>query len=102
MTPWSAAYHIAVGGGQLNFIATTTLRMYAQPPFYNMMNNQDLFAEILLQPLTCLNVRTDLHYLRPTEGADLVYFGGGATKKDFFGFGGVKPFLSWKSPRLVG
>jgi len=24
MTPWSAAYHIAVGGGQLNFIATAT------------------------------------------------------------------------------
>jgi hypothetical protein len=66
-----------------------TSRIYAQTPFYNMMNNQDLFAQVILQPLARLDVRTDLHYLRATEGADFLYFGGGATKKDFFGYGGV-------------
>jgi hypothetical protein len=66
-----------------------TARLYAQTPFYNMMNNQDLFAQLLLQPLSRLGVRADLHYLRATEGADFVYFGGGATKEDFFGYGGV-------------
>ena len=66
-----------------------TARIYAQTPFYNMMNNQDLFAQLLLQPLDRLGVRADFHYLRATEGADFVYFGGGATKDDFFGYGGT-------------
>jgi hypothetical protein len=33
--------------------------------------------------------RMDFHWLRVTEGRDLLYFGGGATKRDFFGYGGT-------------
>jgi hypothetical protein len=65
-----------------------TARIYAQTPFYNMMNNQDLFAQFILDPLKSVNLRTELHYLRATESADFVYAGGGATKDDFFGFSG--------------
>jgi len=66
-----------------------TSRQYAQFPFYNMMNNQDTFAQLLLQPHRSLGVRTEFHWLRVVEGKDFLYFGGGATKDDFFGFGGV-------------
>lgn len=66
-----------------------TARLYAQTPFYNMMNDQDVFVQLLLRPLKQLGVRIDGHWLSATERADLAYFGGGATKDDFFGFGGT-------------
>src|SRR5438094_2237085 len=66
-----------------------TSRQYAQFPFYNMMNNQDTFAQLLLQPHRSLGVRTEFHWLRLVEGKDFLYSSGGATKDDFFGFGGV-------------
>lgn len=66
-----------------------TARLYAKTPFYNMMNNQDLFVQLLLAPLKRLKAQTEFHWLSATESDDFVYFGGGATKKSFFGFGGV-------------
>ena len=66
-----------------------TGRQYAQFPFYNMMNNQDTFAQLVLQPCRSLGVRSDFHWLRVVEGKDFLYSGGGATKDDFFGFSGV-------------
>ncbi len=41
-----------------------------------------------MRPLAALGTRLDFHWLRVTEGRDLLYFGGGATKRDFFGYGG--------------
>jgi len=66
-----------------------TARLYALTPFFNLMNNQDLFAQLLLKPAKKVGIRTDLHWLRVTEPRDFAYFGGGATKRDFFGYGGV-------------
>ncbi|MCC6765917.1 MAG: hypothetical protein IT293_14765 [Deltaproteobacteria bacterium] len=66
-----------------------TPRPYALTPFYNLMNNQDAFAQLLLKPLATVFVRTDFHWLQATEHDDLLYFGGGATKQDFFGYGGT-------------
>lgn len=66
-----------------------TARLYAQTPFWNLMNDQDVFVQLLMKPLAQLAVRIDGHWLEATERADLAYFGGGATKKDFFGFGGI-------------
>jgi hypothetical protein len=65
-----------------------TARLYAFTPFYNLMNNQDVFAQLLLKPLATVFVRTDFHWLQVTKHDDLLYFGGGATKQDFFGYGG--------------
>ena len=66
-----------------------TSRIYAYSPFYNLMNNQDVMLQLLTRPLARLTTRFDFHWLRVTEGRDLLYFGGGATKRDFFGYGGT-------------
>ncbi len=66
-----------------------TARIYAQFPFYNMMNSEDLFAQLILKPHSRVTVRTDCHWLRLTESKDLWYSGGGATSNQFFGFAGI-------------
>ncbi len=66
-----------------------TSRIYAYTPFYNLMNNQDVMVQLITRPLARLTTRLDFHWLRVTEGRDLLYFGGGATKRDFFGYGGT-------------
>jgi hypothetical protein len=66
-----------------------TARLYANFPFFNLMNNQDLFLQAILKPLPSLSVETSGHWLRTTEGADLWYAGGGATSDTFFGFSGI-------------
>lgn len=66
-----------------------TARLYAFTPFYNLMNSQDLMLQLLMRPFGALRTRFDLHWLRVTEGRDLLYAGGGATKSDFFGFAGT-------------
>ena len=74
---------------QTFFQMLPTAWLYAQFPFYNMMNNQDVFVQWIVDPHPMVNVRADLHWLRVNSSADLAYFGGGATKNDFFGYGGV-------------
>lgn len=65
-----------------------TARLYAFTPFYNLMNSQDLMVQLITRPLGSLTARLDLHWLRATEGSDLIYAGGGATRRDVFGFTG--------------
>ena len=79
-----------------------TNRQYAQFPFYNMMNNQDTFAQLVLQPHRSLGVRSDFHWLRLVEGKDFLYSGGGATKDDFFGFAGTPPKDAPNGARQIG
>jgi len=65
-----------------------TAWLYARFPFYNMMNSQDVFAQVLWRPHPKVFVTWDLlHWLRRTSSLDFAYFGGGATKDDFFGYG---------------
>jgi hypothetical protein len=66
-----------------------TARLYAQFPFYNLMNSQDMFAQIILKPHPKVTLRSDYHYLRLTETKDLWYAGGGAGNDDIFGFSGI-------------
>jgi hypothetical protein len=73
---------------QTFFQMLPTAWLYAQFPFFNMMNNQDVFAQWILDPDPMLTFRFDFHWLRVNSGADFAYFGGGATKNDFFGYGG--------------
>lgn len=66
-----------------------TARRYAQLPFFNLMNDDDLFAELLLRPLPQMLVRADVHHLALTESADLWYSGGGANNDRLFGYAGI-------------
>ncbi|HEV7733805.1 MAG TPA: alginate export family protein [Candidatus Binatia bacterium] len=70
------------------FQVLPTARTYAQFPFYNLMNDQDVFAELILRPHSRVTIRADYHWLEVTEGRDLWYAGGGATNDDIFGFSG--------------
>jgi hypothetical protein len=66
-----------------------TARTYAQLPFFNLMNIQDVFASLILRPHEIVTLRSDYHWLRVTEGADLWYSGGGAQNDDVFGYAGT-------------
>lgn len=55
------------------FQMVPTAQLYAQFPFYNMMNNQDVLAQCILQPDPRLSVRLDFHWLRVNSSRDLVY-----------------------------
>ncbi len=66
-----------------------TARLYALFPFFNMMNDQDLFVQGILRPLTGLTATVSGHSLRATSSRDLWYAGGGATSDTFFGFSGI-------------
>ena len=56
-----------------------TARKYALYPFYNMMNNQDLFLQGIVKPVKNLTLRADLHFLTLAEKNDLWYMGAGPT-----------------------
>jgi hypothetical protein len=71
------------------FQVIPTARVYAQFPFYNLMNDQDVFAELILKPHPRVTIRTDYHWLQVVEGRDLWYSGGGATNDDVVGFSGA-------------
>ena len=71
------------------FQVLPTARIYAQFPFYNLMNDEDVFAQLIATPCSRVTVRTDYHWLRLTEPRDLWYAGGGATNDRVFGFSGI-------------
>jgi len=66
-----------------------TAWLYAQFPFYNMMNNQDVLVQAILDPHPVASLRFEGHWLRLNSGNDLQYSGGGATSNKIFGFGSL-------------
>jgi Alginate export len=78
-----------------------TARTYARLPFFNLMNSSDVFLELQLRPHERALIRSDLHWLRLTEGRDLWYSGGGATSNTFFGYAGSPAFGSRALARLA-
>lgn len=67
-----------------------TARVYSFTTFYNLMNNEDGFFQLILRPVAGLIWRTDFHNIRVTEKNDLWYQGAGATLQDRqVGFGYV-------------
>lgn len=70
------------------FQVLPTPRIYARFPFYNLMNTDDLFAELVLRPHQRLTLRSDVHSLRLSSGKDLWYQGGGAYDQFVFGYAG--------------
>ena len=72
-----------------------TARVYSFSTFYNLMNNEDGFVQLILRPIPGLVSRTDFHNIRVTEARDLWYQGAGATLSDRnvgFGFPGRPAF----------
>jgi Alginate export len=96
LRPWlRAGYSYGSGDGNASdskqgtfFQLLPTPRAYARFPFFNLMNNEDGFAELILRPTTLVNVRSDIHTLRLTSANDLWYSGGGAFQPLTFGFTG--------------
>ena len=97
LKPW-LRYGFYRGSGDKNptdhdhntfFQMVPTARLYALFPFYNMMNNQDMFLQGIVRPLPGLSAAVSGHWLRATESTDLWYAGGGATSSTFFGYSGI-------------
>ena len=96
LKPWmSAGYSFGSGDGNPNdsthgtfFQVLTTPRQYARFPFYNMMNNEDVYGTLNLQPASKLALRSELHALRLANASDLWYLGGGAFQPATFGYTG--------------
>jgi hypothetical protein len=70
------------------FQVLPTPRVYARFPFFNMMNNRDVFGELQLRPAKKITVRSDVHSLRLANRNDLWYSGGGAFQPWTFGYTG--------------
>jgi hypothetical protein len=70
------------------FAVLPTPRVYARFPFFNSMNNRDLFGEVMLRPAKNLTFRSDVHGLWLANKADLWYSGGGSFQPWTFGFQG--------------
>jgi hypothetical protein len=96
MQPWlRTGYFYSTGDGNPNDNLHTTFfqilpspRIYARFPFFNMMNNQDIFGEFLLKPVRRLSLRADVHSLSLSNSHDLWYLGGGAYQQGTFGYTG--------------
>lgn len=96
LKPWiRAGVHHGSGDGNSSddvhgtfFQVLPTPRVYARFPFYNLMNNQDVFLELILRPHAKLTLRSDVHWLRLESANDLWYAGGGAFNPWVFGYGG--------------
>jgi hypothetical protein len=94
--PWfRGGYYYSSGDGNANdgthgtfFAVLPTPRVYARFPFFNSMNNRDLFGEVMLRPTKNLTFRSDVHGLWLANKADLWYTGGGAFQPWTFGFSG--------------
>ncbi|MGH9603893.1 MAG: alginate export family protein [Terriglobales bacterium] len=68
------------------FQVLPTPRIYARFPFYNLMNSEDAFAELVLRPHAKFTLRSDFHWLRLSNANDLWYLGGGAFQDGTFGY----------------
>ena len=94
--PWlRGGYFYSTGDSNPNddthgtfFAILPTPRVFARFPFFNEMNNRDLFGELMLRPSKALTLRSDVHGLWLASSHDLWYSGGGAFQPWTFGFNG--------------
>ena len=70
------------------FQVLPTPRNYARFPYFNMMNSQDQFVQLMDDPSSRLQLRSDLHFLQLTSSKDLWYQGGGPFDNKAFGYVG--------------
>ncbi|HSE98745.1 MAG TPA: alginate export family protein [Blastocatellia bacterium] len=92
--PWvRAGYFRSTGDGDPTdgdhktfFQLLPTPRIYARFPFYNLMNSEDVYAQLRIKPHSRVSLRGDVHYLRLSNAKDLWYLGGGAFQSSTFGY----------------
>lgn len=71
------------------FTALPSGRAYAKLPFYNLMNLQDAFLQVIVSPTPKTKVTIDLHHLSLSNKNDLFYSGLGPTSgTGAFGYSG--------------
>jgi Alginate export len=96
LKPWlRAGYFRSSGDGDPNdaqhrtfFQMLPTPRPYARTPFFNLMNNQDVMAAVIVRPHKAVSIRSEAHALRLSNRHDLWYSGGGAFQPWTFGYAG--------------
>jgi hypothetical protein len=70
------------------FQVLPTPRPFARFPFFNLMNNRDLNAMLVLRPHAKVTVSSEFHALRLSNRRDLWYVGGGVFQPWTFGYVG--------------
>ena len=65
-----------------------TPRIYAMFPFFDMMNINDVMAQLILNPMHGAELQSSLHGLWLSSSKDLWYSGGGAFDNNIFGYTG--------------
>lgn len=70
------------------FQVMPTPRPYARFPFFDMMNNKDINAAMILRPHKQVTISSEFHSLRLSNKNDLWYSGGGAYQPWTFGYQG--------------
>lgn len=70
------------------FQVLPTPRPFARFPFFNMMNNRDVYAGVTLRPHARLSISNEFHGLSLTNRNDLWYVGGGVFQPWSFGYVG--------------
>ncbi len=96
LKPWvRAGYSVASGddnaGDQRHgtfFQVMPTPRPFARFPFFNMMNNQDLYTGLIVRPHPKFSVSSEFHSLALHSAKDLWYSGGGVFQPSTFGYAG--------------
>jgi hypothetical protein len=79
---------LPIGRIRLSFRSCLHRGPFARFPTYNLMNNEDAFAQFTFNPHANLSVRSEPHWLNLTNAQDLWYVGGGAFQKQSFGYTG--------------
>ena len=95
--PWLRAVYYRSSGDshaqddthQTFFSAVPSGRLYAKFPFYNLMNIQDAFVELIASPAPKTQVNINVHQLSLANSNDLLYNGlGAALSSGAFGYSG--------------
>lgn len=94
--PWfRGGYSQSSGDGNPNdgthntfFQVLPTPRPFARFPFFNMMNNRDIYAGLTLRPHARVTVSNEFHGLSLANANDLWYAGGGVFQPWTFGYQG--------------
>lgn len=96
LKPWiRGGYFVSSGDGNPSdsdhktfFQILPSSWLYARFPFYNAMNNKDLFGMLILKPFDNLTIRSDWHFIWLNEAKDRLYSGSGVSQErgDIFGY----------------
>jgi hypothetical protein len=89
LKPWiRGVYNLSSGDGNTKdgqhntfFSMLPSGRRYANFPFYNLMNLQDTFAQLILSPSEKTRLSIDFHHLQLANTNDLFYGGLGASSR---------------------